>query len=61
MGWFQHTAARRRLPHNDTWRAICGGVSTHSRTKAAAAGHYRSVGACPVSTHSRTKAAAHYG
>ena len=35
---FQHTAARRRLPHMDAERLAQGLVSTHSRPKAAAGG-----------------------
>ena len=55
---FQHTAARRRLQAKGyaiTWNWQ---VSTHSRTKAAAATTQLISAALSVSTHSRTKAAA---
>ena len=56
--WFQHTAARRRLPacRHFNWRCIS--VSTHSRPKAAAFITPNAAGCGHVSTHSRPKAAA---
>ena len=61
MNMFQHTAARRRLPHQDAKRLWSQDVSTHSRPKAAAEG-VRAYGAIrDVSTHSRPKAAAAAG
>ena len=57
---FQHTAARRRLPH--CWRRersyMCAHVSTHSRPKAAARWRGMRRADDVVSTHSRPKAAA---
>ena len=55
---FQHTAARRRLPHavNGVYQAIS--VSTHSRAEAAALEQARMFQRLEVSTHSRAEAAA---
>ena len=36
LNWFQHTAARRRLPDVDKFKFNSTVVSTHSRPKAAA-------------------------
>ena len=36
--WFQHTAARRRLPNYDDSKFMAPSVSTHSRAEAAASG-----------------------
>ena len=56
--WFQHTAARRRLPLLTPGGAQMLVVSTHSRPKAAAKGGALQPLAGAVSTHSRPKAAA---
>ena len=55
---FQHTAARRRLQVHQIYGSNAHGVSTHSRTKAAAWSEVLFAMKVPVSTHSRTKAAA---
>ena len=59
-GWifgFQHTAARRRLAAARLQRAHQGGVSTHSRLKAAGSDSQIRWLVFAVSTHSRLKAA----
>ena len=56
--WFQHTAARRRLPWKERIKGGLATVSTHSRPKAAADEIKSSKGNHFVSTHSRPKAAA---
>ena len=58
LGMFQHTAARRRLPHGVGAILDAMLVSTHSRPKAADAlvNVYNTLK--DVSTHSRPKAAA---
>ena len=55
---FQHTAARRRLQVHQIYGSNAHGVSTHSRTKAAARQCLSPRRCDKVSTHSRTKAAA---
>ena len=55
---FQHTAARRRLRSVGKVLLPKGGVSTHSRPKAAATGSFQAAFFFGVSTHSRPKAAA---
>ena len=57
-GQFQLTAARRRLPFAVQQAGIVVAVSTHSRSKAAAANHVAQFVQFAVSTHSRSKAAA---
>ena len=57
-GWFQHTAARRRLRWHRHLKRPFGFVSTHSRPKAAATPAIKSAWRPDVSTHSRPKAAA---
>ena len=57
---FQHTAARRRLLDRILSNRIGDGVSTHSRTKAAAVIFNDLIIMTNVSTHSRTKAAAYW-
>ena len=54
---FQHTAARRRLAAARLQRAHQGGVSTHSRLKAAGSDSQIRWLVFAVSTHSRLKAA----
>ena len=56
--WFQHTAARRRLPSGEILVRPLLPVSTHSRPKAAAAAPSKIPTHQKVSTHSRPKAAA---
>ena len=54
---FQHTAARRRLMGSYIVGGASGGVSTHSRPKAAETYIDETGGFMIVSTHSRPKAA----
>ena len=61
QGWFQHTAARRRLPKPVMLALFWISVSTHSRPKAAAPPRQRRPVRWFVSTHSRPKAAAEAG
>ena len=56
--WFQHTAARRRLPTYFFSSMLIRIVSTHSRAKAAATIQVFDNTKSKVSTHSRAKAAA---
>ena len=60
FGWFQHTAARRRLAYDPQYEWGYELVSTHSRPKAAGFVYddERAIG--EVSTHSRPKAAGIY-
>ena len=57
-GEFQHTAARRRLLGGLAENKVTEGVSTHSRTEAAAPLAPDLTRIVGVSTHSRTEAAA---
>ena len=58
LAMFQLTAARRRLPGRNPPHPRQTGVSTHSRSKAAAVAVHAGLVAVNVSTHSRSKAAA---
>jgi len=57
LAQFQHTAARRRLAALPCGFGLVGGVSTHSRPKAAGITETRVLHLQNVSTHSRPKAA----